>query len=197
MTRTLIRCGSLIAFDGARHRLVRDTTLLVENDRVAAIGPEPEGPFDAVIDASRDIVLPGYVNIHTHTGSTVAPRLVAECAYPAFYNAGYLAFSPRVGTQGVGRLEQAAIGGVASAGDRKAPVGRYSARFSQRSLIGQQPVFRAEFQRVHKLWPPVRREALTPDIDVLPAKAGIQLSKGAVAWRWIPSFDRMTVKLSG
>ena len=114
MTRLLIRCGSLIAFDGARHRLVRDTTLMVENDRVTAIGPEPEGPFDEVIDASRDIVLPGYVNIHTHTGSTVATRLVAERAYPALYNAGYLAFSPLVGTQGVGRLEQAAIGGVAS-----------------------------------------------------------------------------------
>jgi cytosine/adenosine deaminase-related metal-dependent hydrolase len=115
MTTILIRCGSLVAFDGARHRLIRDTTLLVRDDRVAHIGPEPEGDFDEVIDARRQIVLPGYVNIHTHTGSTVATRLVTERAYPALYNAGYLAFSPRVGaTSNVGRLERAAVGGAAS-----------------------------------------------------------------------------------
>ena len=114
MGKILIRCGTLIAFDGTRHRLVRDTELVVEEDKVHAIGDENEGPFDKIIDATNKIVLPGYVNVHTHTGSTVATRLVTERAYPALYNAGYLAFSPLIGTQGVGRLEQAAVGGAAS-----------------------------------------------------------------------------------
>ncbi len=114
MTRTLIRCGSLIAFDGRRHRLMRDTHLLIENDRVISIGATPHDAVDETIDASRQIVLPGYVNIHTHTGSTVATRLVTERAYPELANAGYLAFSPRVGSAGVGRFEQAAVGGAAS-----------------------------------------------------------------------------------
>jgi cytosine/adenosine deaminase-related metal-dependent hydrolase len=112
--RTLIRCGTLIAFDGARHRLVQDCALVIENDRVATIGSVATGPFHDTIDASRQIVLPGYINIHTHTGSTVATRLVTERAYPALHNAGYLAFSPKAGAQGVGRLEQAAVGGAAA-----------------------------------------------------------------------------------
>src|SRR5438128_907775 len=107
MGRLLLRCGSLIAFDGLQHRLVRNVSMVIENDRVATIGGDPQGPFDEVIDASGQIVLPGYVNIHTHTGSTVATRLVTERAYPAFYNAGFLAFSPLVGKLGPGRLERA------------------------------------------------------------------------------------------
>ncbi|GIW06591.1 MAG: ethylammeline chlorohydrolase [Dehalococcoidia bacterium] len=113
--RTRIRCGELIAFDGVEHRLLRDVDLVVADDRVEWIGADATGPFDAEIDASRRLVSPGFVNLHLHSGSTVATRLVTERRYPALFNAGYLAFSPKRGAPPIGARERAEIGGLATA----------------------------------------------------------------------------------
>ncbi|MCS6801146.1 MAG: amidohydrolase family protein [Chloroflexota bacterium] len=112
--RTRIRCGELIAFDGAEHRLLRNVDLVVRDDRVESIG-NAAGPFDAEIDASHRLVSPGFVNLHLHSGSTVATRLVTERRYPSLFNAGYLAFSPRKGATPIGAGERAEIGGRATA----------------------------------------------------------------------------------
>lgn len=114
-TRTLVRCGQLIAFDGTKHRLLNNTTLTVEGNAITAIGPEPQDQFDTIIDARDRLVSPGFVNLHLHSGSTIATRLVTERRYPSVFNAGYLAFSPKEGAVGVGRLEDANAGGLATA----------------------------------------------------------------------------------
>lgn len=113
--RTRIRCGELIAFDGMRHRLLRNVDLVVADDRIEMIGREAPGPFDAEIDASHRLVSPGFVNLHLHSGSTVATRLVTERRFPALFNAGYLAFSPKKGAPPIGARERAEIGGLATA----------------------------------------------------------------------------------
>jgi cytosine/adenosine deaminase-related metal-dependent hydrolase len=113
--RTRIRCGELIAFDGRDHRLLRDVDLVVADDRVESIGRTVSGPVDAEIDASHRLVAPGFVNLHLHSGSTVATRLVTERRFPALFNAGYLAFSPKKGATPIGARERAAIGGLATA----------------------------------------------------------------------------------
>ncbi|MBI0539231.1 hypothetical protein D9599_27245 [Roseomonas sp. KE2513] len=64
--RRLIRCGWLITMDGAAGA-VRDSEILVEGDRIAAVGHRLHATAEAVIDASRMIVMPGLVNMHLHT----------------------------------------------------------------------------------------------------------------------------------
>lgn len=72
--RIVIRDGLVVTYDGADPTARRD--VLVEDGRIAAIGPGL-GVGDAeVIDASERIVVPGFVDTHRHTWQTV-PRSIA------------------------------------------------------------------------------------------------------------------------
>ncbi len=52
--------------------VLRDAFLAVEGDTIAYIGTErPEGVFDAEKDMSQRLLLPGFVNGHTHTAMTL------------------------------------------------------------------------------------------------------------------------------
>ncbi len=69
-TRHLIRGGTVIDGTGA-DRLAAD--VLVEDDRVAAIGPPGTVKADgaAIHDASGLIVAPGFIDVHTHDDNAV------------------------------------------------------------------------------------------------------------------------------
>ena len=48
--------------------VVKETSIYIENDRIAAIGEEPEGfVADKVIDGKDKLAIPGLVNCHTHS----------------------------------------------------------------------------------------------------------------------------------
>jgi len=66
VTRTVYR-GAALA-DGTGPELQRDVSLLVEDDRIASIGPaDDEPPDDAeVVDCSGATVVPGMVDSHSH-----------------------------------------------------------------------------------------------------------------------------------
>jgi dihydropyrimidinase len=61
MATTLISGGEVVTPEG-----VRRADVLIEGERIAAIGPVPGPPADVIIDASRCVVLPGAVDVHTH-----------------------------------------------------------------------------------------------------------------------------------
>ena len=67
MAHTLIKDGIVLSLD----REVGDfdrADVLVEDERIVAVGPDLEAPEGAeVIDASRAIVMPGFVDTHRHT----------------------------------------------------------------------------------------------------------------------------------
>jgi cytosine/adenosine deaminase-related metal-dependent hydrolase len=67
MPFTLIKDGIVLSLD----REVGDfdrADVLVEDERIVAVGPDLEAPEGAtVIDASRAIVMPGFVDTHRHT----------------------------------------------------------------------------------------------------------------------------------
>jgi imidazolonepropionase-like amidohydrolase len=68
MTRTVYR-GAALA-DGTGPELVRDVSVLVEDDRIVSIGPaddEPDPGTDArVVDCSGATIVPGMVDSHSH-----------------------------------------------------------------------------------------------------------------------------------
>jgi 5-methylthioadenosine/S-adenosylhomocysteine deaminase len=75
---TRIRSGWLVAWDGARQRLVERGELIIEGDRVIAVSVDFEGQVDTDVDARGELVLPGFVNAHVHAGSFAVGRLFAD-----------------------------------------------------------------------------------------------------------------------
>lgn len=66
--RLAVRAGRLI--DGTGGAPVRDAVILIEGDRITAVGPGLAIPPGAeVIDLSRSTVLPGLIDVHTHITS--------------------------------------------------------------------------------------------------------------------------------
>jgi len=74
--RLLIQGGTIITF-GSPCRVLEGRALLLEEGRIERIAPAEEipGPFDRVLDARGQLVLPGLVNAHMHFYSTLVRGL--------------------------------------------------------------------------------------------------------------------------
>jgi len=76
-----IEGGALITMDPER-RIVDDGIVLIENDRIVAVGTRDEfpdtAPTDTVIDARRMAVLPGLIDCHAHAGHGLVKSLGAD-----------------------------------------------------------------------------------------------------------------------
>jgi len=75
-SRILIHGGTIITF-GVFCRVLEGQALLVEKGRITRIAPKEAipGPFDKVIDAGGQVVMPGLVNAHMHFYSTLVRGL--------------------------------------------------------------------------------------------------------------------------
>ena len=62
----------VIAYDGQRHRLLRDGVVVVEGNRVTHVGKSYKGDVERWIDARHHVVIPGMICTHTHAAS--APK---------------------------------------------------------------------------------------------------------------------------
>src|ERR1700677_1683724 len=96
-----LRAGQMI--DGTRDFIVRDAFILVEGDRIRAVGAAQDiSPGTRVIDLSEYAVLPGLIDAHTHvcfapqdgkdpvlTKSIAYRALQAAAAVRASLNAGF------------------------------------------------------------------------------------------------------------
>jgi imidazolonepropionase-like amidohydrolase len=99
--RLAVRAGFLI--DGSNREPVRDAVVLIEKDRIAAVGRDVRIPPDTdVIDLSAYTVLPGLIDAHTHvcfapqdgkdpvlTKSVAFRALQGAAAVRASLNAGF------------------------------------------------------------------------------------------------------------
>jgi putative selenium metabolism protein SsnA len=74
--RLLIHNGTILTL-GSPCRVLERQALLLENGRIARIAPKEAipGPFDQVIDAGGQVVMPGLVNAHMHFYSTLVRGL--------------------------------------------------------------------------------------------------------------------------
>jgi 5-methylthioadenosine/S-adenosylhomocysteine deaminase len=93
MTRTVIRASHVIAFQDGGHRHLRDGVVVYEDDRIAHVGPQYDGPADATIDATNKVVTPGLINTHTHLSESPLDKSFVEDRGPRqFYLSGLFEF---------------------------------------------------------------------------------------------------------
>ncbi len=74
--RTLIRHATILTMDASLGDL-RDADLLIERDRIEAVGTVPAREA-AIVDARGCIVIPGLVNAHLHTWQTALRGIAAD-----------------------------------------------------------------------------------------------------------------------
>ncbi|HJU30943.1 MAG TPA: amidohydrolase family protein [Hyphomicrobiaceae bacterium] len=96
MTTTVFRsCAWVVAWDEARsaHVYRRGIDVAISGAEVAFIGKGYAGPAETEIDASRRLVLPGLVNIHTHpTSEPLRKGITDETRSPGFWHSSLYEF---------------------------------------------------------------------------------------------------------
>ena len=77
--RTLIENLEFVLTVDKNDRVLRDASVVIENDRIAEVWPAPElarrrarGSFDKVIDGGRYGMTPGFIDSHVHLGETLS-----------------------------------------------------------------------------------------------------------------------------
>jgi 5-methylthioadenosine/S-adenosylhomocysteine deaminase len=92
-TRTLIKGGIVLTQDPTLGELP-NADVLVEDDRIEAVGPDLDAADAEVIDASRDIVIPGFVDTHRHTWETSIRTSAPDYTLGAYFGAILDKFAP-------------------------------------------------------------------------------------------------------
>src|SRR6266851_7791816 len=98
--RSRVTCGWLVGHDNGRHVLWRDAELVYENDRIIFAGKRFEGSVDREIDARGQLVCPGFIDTHVHSGHRASHRLIADVGRPDYFGQPFLEISvARSGTR--------------------------------------------------------------------------------------------------
>src|SRR5438067_5791992 len=98
--RTLVRGGWVVGFAGHTHTLIPDGVVVYENDRVLHVGRRFEGALDAELGARGQLVAPGFIDTHVHSGHRASHRLITDTGRPDFYGQPFLEITvPREGTR--------------------------------------------------------------------------------------------------
>lgn len=71
--RTLFRGGTLVGADGTRQE-----DLLIDGERIAAVGQRLPDRDAAVVDAGGLLLLPGGIDVHTHLDMPLGERTTAD-----------------------------------------------------------------------------------------------------------------------
>jgi cytosine/adenosine deaminase-related metal-dependent hydrolase len=91
--RILIKGGTVLTQDESLGELPR-ADVLVEDDRIAAVGPNLSAADAQVIDAAGDIVIPGFVDTHRHTWETSIRTCAPDYTLGAYFGAILDQFAP-------------------------------------------------------------------------------------------------------
>ena len=76
--KTRIKATHIIAYDGEKHRYLKDGEVVFQGDEILFVGKKFAGEMDSTIDASRKVVAPGFINTHIHMGGSVLDRSFIE-----------------------------------------------------------------------------------------------------------------------
>lgn len=86
---TLVRGGLVVAFVDGGHVAVENGEVAIDGNRIVYVGKNYEGKAEAVIDARRDVVVPGFLSLHAHTTSSHYVRsFLEDVGSKQFYMSG-------------------------------------------------------------------------------------------------------------
>jgi cytosine/adenosine deaminase-related metal-dependent hydrolase len=91
--RTLIK-GAIVLTQDPQLRELPSADILIEDDRIAAVGPNLSAADAKVIDATGDIVIPGFVDSHRHTWETSIRTCAPDYTLGAYFGAILDKFAP-------------------------------------------------------------------------------------------------------
>ena len=83
MDTILIDGGVVVTMDPER-RIIRDGAILIEGDRILAVGKskqvKEQFPWTRSIDARDKVILPGFVDTHLHLSEHIVRSLIPDDA---------------------------------------------------------------------------------------------------------------------
>jgi cytosine/adenosine deaminase-related metal-dependent hydrolase len=92
--RTLLKGGFVITMDPQLGEL-SSGDVLIEGDRIVAVGPHVEAADAQVVDVTGDIVIPGFVDTHRHTWETSIRTCAPDYTLGAYFGAILDQFAPK------------------------------------------------------------------------------------------------------
>ena len=92
-SRLLIENGYVLSMDDALGELERGS-VLVEDDRIAAVAPAIDAPDAERIDARGMVVMPGFVDTHRHTWQTALRAICADWTLMEYFRGIRINISP-------------------------------------------------------------------------------------------------------
>ena len=97
--RILIRGGIVLTQDPQLGEMA-SADVLIEGDTIAAIGADLTADDARVIDASGDIVIPGFIDTHRHTWETCIRTCAPDFALITYFSAILDKFAPALPSGG-------------------------------------------------------------------------------------------------
>lgn len=97
---TLLKGGTIIAFDGHEHRTLEDGVLAYRGDRILHVGTDYAAPVDRVIDTRGKLVIPGQISCHAHVSANEGHRPLVDGGRRDFMRSGFLSYIPTKGPGG-------------------------------------------------------------------------------------------------
>jgi len=99
--KTLLRGGTIVAFDRGEHRILENGVLVFEGNEIRFVGNAYEGRVDHAIGVEGKLVIPGLINTHVHAGLNAGEYLLNDVGRSEYLGANYLSFlAPLKGTLG-------------------------------------------------------------------------------------------------
>jgi 5-methylthioadenosine/S-adenosylhomocysteine deaminase len=93
--KTLIRGSYIIAFDGERHRYLRDGELVYQDREIIFVGKKYNGHVEKTLNARGKIVCPGLISTHAHLNESPLDRsFIEDRGNPQFYYSGLYDYLP-------------------------------------------------------------------------------------------------------
>jgi len=80
--KTRINATHIIAFDGEKHRYLKDGEVVFRGEEIVYVGKHYSGDVDHTIDATGQVVSPGFINTHIHMSVSVLDRSFVEMGGP-------------------------------------------------------------------------------------------------------------------
>jgi cytosine/adenosine deaminase-related metal-dependent hydrolase len=98
--RILVTNGHVLSMDPDVGEL-DDGSVLIEDDRILAVGPGFDGADAEVIDADGGVILPGFVDTHRHTWQTALRGICADWTLFDYTIGMRMTISPRLSAEDV------------------------------------------------------------------------------------------------